>query len=221
MVRFSLGIQLDKGFKGRFNNYVQKTVRKKIARAVPTISATIQEGVQAIVHNALTGSEAYASLLGGELQHELGVPEAQSRIDAVIDSWVEGIEVEAAVGAGDVLMILTIGVIREDYSEVLHLSEASYTYNSKNLARDVTIPWLAWLLLEGDSRIVGDYYYDDVTSGRSRTGTGLMRKRSGASWGVPSQFAGNASNNFATDALNEVEDDILVLATKTIQGVIK
>ena len=47
-----------------------------------------------------------------------------------------------------------------------------------------------------------------------------MVERQNASWGVPSQFAGTENNNFATRALETINDEIDVLVRREIVKVL-
>ena len=66
------------------------------------------------------------------------------------------------------------------------------------------LPWLEWLLLRGNTVIVGGYSYEPAPDGRS--GGGFMQF--GGSWRIPPQFAGFPDNNFITRALENRNDQI-------------
>ena len=78
------------------------------------------------------------------------------------------------------------------------------------------LPWLEWLLLEGQSIIVKNYEVLYTKSASSRSGMALMQP-SKSSWRVPSQFAGTEKNNWTTRAINSVEDNIYIIIQKNIE----
>ena len=102
---------------------------------------------------------------------------------------------------------------RNDYSDVISVPEAVFVTE-----KGVKLEWLRWLLLEGDKRIVSNYFFKK--SSRGRAGGGIMAERQNASWGVPSQFAGTENNNFATRALETINDEIDVLVRREIVKVL-
>ena len=63
------------------------------------------------------------------------------------------------------------------------------------------MPWLDWLITEGDKPIVKGYKYVNDVIGRS--GQGIMKQQNGESWRVPPEFAGDINDNFITRALDE------------------
>ena len=48
-----------------------------------------------------------------------------------------------------------------------------------------------------------------------------MIQRTNASWGVPAEFAGTANDNFATRALDGLNDDIDIIVRREIVKVVK
>jgi hypothetical protein len=69
------------------------------------------------------------------------------------------------------------------------------------------LPWLQWLLLEGNATIVRNYTVSFGPNRFSRTGFALMRP-SLQSWKVPSEFAGTINDNWITRAIDGAESNI-------------
>jgi hypothetical protein len=96
------------------------------------------------------------------------------------------------------------------------LPEATYV-----TAKGTPIPWLDWLILQGDRIIVLGYDVDfDLTPAeraRSRTGMALMERGSG--WRVPPEFSGTAESNFLTRAFDgpAVEEMVAEIVVGEIQ----
>mgnify|MGYP003646261604 FL=1 len=89
------------------------------------------------------------------------------------------------------------------------MSSAAAEFTAQNKRGQGTpLEWLKWLLLEGDRVIVANYRFEPSNKGTSRTGEGIMIKTRGGGWNVPPQFAGVDNDNFATRALEGIQDTI-------------
>ena len=207
-------IKLEGGFASKFKKNVVEEISKKIRRETPNIKKSITERVRQLVRDRLVATEEYGSIVGGKLKGELGIPDSSLRIIAVVDAWVNGIQVETKAGTTPLLLI-DIGVIASDYGDVLSLPEATYTYSSVRGGGE--IPWLEWLLLEGDRRIVNRYEFTPNIRRGSRTGMGIMKTKKRGFWQVPSEFSGTAVDNFATRALGNVGEAIDKIVEKAVK----
>ena len=210
-------IELPSGFKHGFTSYVISTIFKRIRASVQTIRDEIRGNVRHAVRAALIETPEHRSLLGGKLQAELGVPQPEGRLITIIETWINGIEVETQVKKGPFLTI-DIGILRSSYEDVLSLPAATYSYSSRHTEGE--IPWLRWLLLEGDKRIVQKYVFKPVRKG-SRTGLGIMAETKQGGWRVPPEFAGTELNNFATRALEDIDTSIDKIVEKAIKRSLK
>tara|TARA_R110002020_G_scaffold33193_1_gene101375 strand:+ start:2816 stop:3463 length:648 start_codon:yes stop_codon:yes gene_type:complete len=199
-----LSIRLDP-FEEEFKQYVSSQLRKVLTSKAASMRSRIEQKIRAATRQLLVESPEYVSLLGGKLQAELGVPESLQRISAVIDQWISNISVTVVAGKSPLLTV-EIGVIQSDYQDVLSLPAATYSYTSSR-SGPVDIPWLEWLLLEGDKRIVRKYSFAPIQRG-SRTGLGIMIKDRVSGWQVPAEYSGTASNNFAIRALESLDKKI-------------
>jgi|2_EtaG_2_1085320.scaffolds.fasta_scaffold00016_25 hypothetical protein len=192
------------GIRGQLFSNVNKEITRIVKRNSVKVSRNIKEHVEKLLRSAIVGSPEYESFFGGKLQAELGVPDP-SVIDTVIEQWMSGVTVKFLQGEGR-FGTLSIGMIEDDYSDVLTLPDATYSYSSRKGGG--LIDWLRFLLLEGSNVIVRDYDFTDSTKRGSRTGLGIMVGRSGGSWKVPDQFAGTAGDNFVLRALQEIDTEI-------------
>jgi len=202
-------LELSPSLDAEFEKYIVKELSKQLKKKSQIISQRIQEPLQNVVRESIMATPEYRSLHGGKLQGELGVTAPAIRIEAVINTWVSHIFVEAKVALRPLLSI-EIGFLEEGYGDVLSLREASYDYEKG------TIPWLQWLLLEGDKRIVRSYKFSPITR-NSRTGLGIMTPSGRRGWQVPAEFSGTETNNFATRAFDGVDTKI----EKIVESVIR
>tara|TARA_R100000306_G_C4366557_1_gene137920 strand:- start:816 stop:1466 length:651 start_codon:yes stop_codon:yes gene_type:complete len=210
-------IALDSNFASKFNKNVVKDISTTIKSQAEKIRTTVSDQLRHAVREALVATPEYHSILSGKLKAQLGIPQSDLRIITIIDTWVNNISVKVKTGKSPFLAI-EIGMIKDDYGDVLSLSAAQYTYQSKRSKGD--IPWLRWLLLEGDRRIITKYEFSRSTRG-SRTGMGIMISKERGSWQVPPEFSGTAVDNFATRALGNIESVIDQIVEKTVKGVLK
>ena len=202
-------LELSPSLDSEFKKYIGKELKRQLKKRSVTISQRIQEPLQKLVRESIIVTPEYRSLHGGKLQAELGVTSPAIRIEAIINTWVSHIFVAAKVSDNPLLSI-EIGFLEQGYTDVLSLPEASYGYEKGE------IPWLEWLLLEGDKRIVRSYKFSPTQRG-SRTGLGIMVPAARAGWQVPPEFSGTETNNFATRAFDGVDTKI----EKIVESVIR
>ena len=210
-------IGLRSNFSSTFQNNVVREISKNVKRKAPRIKTIITEQIRKAVREALVSTPEYQSILQGKLKAELGIPQSDTRIITIIDTWVNNISVKVK-SAKSPLLLIDIGIIQDDYGDVLSLPAAQYTYQSKHGQGE--IPWLKWLLLEGDKRIITKYEFSSNPRG-SRTGMGIMVRKSRGSWQVPPEFSGTSVDNFATRALGNIESAIDKIVEKAVKDAFK
>lgn len=171
----------------------------------------INRRVGEICAELIKNTDAYSQLLSGDLLGELGVPEVQARLGAILEQIKQSCHVELTMitKAGKSLRGgIVVKMIRSDFLDILGLPEAEYITE-----KDVTIPWLNWLLTQGDKIIVIGYDVKlNLTAKErhaSRTGLGLMRPGSG--WRVSPAYSGTVDNNFITKAFDSLAVERLLL----------
>jgi len=181
---------------------LQQDVSQTINRAIPLITKQVQD----LVGSAIRSSNEYQSLQNGKLRFEFGIPDP-SIVDKVIDTWVNNINVDitkisitnAGLSGG-----FSIGMIASDFQDVLSLTDAQIIDTDKGYS----LPWLQWLLLDGNKVLVKDYKVVLGPNPYSRTGYALMRENSSSGWRVPAEFAGTAANNWVTRSIDNLSDAI-------------
>jgi hypothetical protein len=183
-------------FDNEFSKKVKKELQAKVASIMVKAAKAIKQKLEIEVYNAILTSQTWQAVKGGVLRGELGIQNVSS-IDNILDTWAKGIQVEYERNTE--FGILKIGMIRSDYSDVLSLPQSSFPYVSSRGGG--IIEWLRWLLLESTQTIVAGYEFDPRNGGR--TGLGIMVK-TGGGWSVPPQYAGSATDNFATRSLQDI-----------------
>lgn len=210
-------IKLDSNFSSTFHKNVVAEIAEKIKKESVKIKSTITDKLRNTVRDSLMATEEYQSIVHGKLRAELGIPNSQPRVIEVVDTWINNMVVKVKASKDPFLQI-EIGILQADYGDVLALPAAQYTYSSRRGGG--TIPWLKWLLLEGTRRIIARYEFSNNPRG-SRTGTGIMISKEKSAWQVPSEFSGTDVNNFATRALDGIENKIDNIVETAIKGQLK
>lgn len=174
----------------------------------------IIDKIKRVVADRIKAAPEYSDLISKtQIRAEIGLVDGQSKLDNIIKIFVDGIRVDTVPFRRSGKTIkgeLVISIIREDYADVLNTPSATYTYFSKRYNKEVTIPWLEWLLIAGNEILVYNFkvrFGNDLKG--SRTGQAVMAKDNfGAGWHVPGQYTGFADDNFVTRALDGIEQDL-------------
>lgn len=207
-------IQLERGFAQKFEKQVRLEVRNKILKSLPRAIANIEKSIRILVINSLEAAPEYQSIAGGILRHQFGLVDGAARIANIVQQFADEIQVTFVPGLGDFGGI-KIGILETSYSRVLSLPASEFVTE-----KGKPLEWLRWLLQEGGNRIVIGYSFKDGSAARSRTGSGIMIERQGSAWSVPVQFQGTDNNNFATRALEDLEDNIEVIVRRELARII-
>lgn len=192
-------------------------LNRVITKAVPNIQTAIQNRSRVFFE---TSKEARA-LIHGPLNAHFGIPKGEEayRVGAIIQTVINNIEVTSKkvsvlgyrLGGG-----ITVGAIVADFSDVLNHPEATITTDKGEV-----LPWLHWLLLEGDRIIIADYNirFGNYSSNKfnSRSEQAIMYKSGTGMWRVPPQYSGTANNNWLTRAIFDVSAAYVDMVGQVIQ----
>lgn len=179
----------------------------------------IQTKIRAAVKNALQAQPEYEALTRGNLRYELGVPDSQNRADSIIDTWINNMSLEKSIIKMNNQGLsggFSLSMISSDFADVLMLPAATVTDESNGYS----LPWLKWLLLDGGKIIVKDYSVVFGPNRASRTGFAIMKKDKSSNWRVPPEFAGTISNNWATRAIDSLDESISNIIQEEIERAI-
>jgi len=191
-------------FDKEFEKNIIKEINKKIASVMQTVTQSIKEKLKIELIQAIGSSPTWVAVKSDILRGELGIANVSS-LDNILEVWGDGIQVSYIPGV-KTLGVIKIGMIASDYSDVLSLPESTIIAVGKRNGSVELLEWLRWLLLESTQVIIADYDFYPK-SGAGRTGLGIMVK-SGGGWQVPPQYAGSATDNFATRSLQDIKDVI-------------
>lgn len=176
----------------------------------------IKKDLPSIVSEAIISEPEYSSLLSGQLKFELGIPNASSKISSLINMWISNMVIDYKPPTStnsSIRASFSAKLIRANFSDVLGIDEA---YINDSL-RGYSLPWLEWLLLDGNAIVVPNYEVVMGSNPRSRTGSAIM-KGSTSSWKVPDQFSGTISDNWITRAISNSQDKIQNLLERALKA---
>lgn len=163
---------------------------------------------KSIVENDDTGRAIY----NGELSHMLGFPkdskERLIKITETISSSIKVIHKPFRWTGNRVVGEFFIGIGKDDFKDILSLPEAYIPYTSEGYSSNI-LPWLDWLLIQGNNLLTEDYIYLSRSSISSRSGFGIMVKKEGQSWKIPPEYAGTVKNNWIIRGLTSEEAQTL------------
>jgi hypothetical protein len=187
---------------------ILRSFQSKLNSATHRAAPAIRERIRDACGQFLKGSNEYQSILKGELLAELGIPDVAHRLEGIVDAIKNGVEVSAVpvqIRGRKLYGGLVLKMIRRDFEDLLQLAEAKYISQPSR----EEIPWLKWLIVEGDAVIILNYHvlYDLSPEQRlrSRTGMAVMRPQAGASWRVPPEYSGTLDDNWITRAFDGAE----------------
>ncbi len=176
---------------------IKNVLRSSINSALHLAAMDVRQGLMSMIDGLFTSSPEYQSLLGGDLQAEFGLADASAALDSIKNALQASVNVSVVPVAtiGTTLRGgLNINMIRSTFEDLLSLPEASYQGNN------FEVPWLDWLLMQGDRIIVAGYHItynlSDAQQRNSMSGVAIMEK--GGGWRVPPRFAGTPENNWIT-----------------------
>lgn len=173
----------------------------------------IRSPFQSLVFNIISTYPDYLELVGNpSIVGELGLVRSTSKLQRLLTTLTNNLTIQIEkprISAGKLIGSSQILVIRNDYSEILHLAEASFTSEG-----GYVVEWLKHLLLDGTRKVIRQYDFRGEI-GRGRTGMGFMVKGNG--WSVPPQIAGIRSDNFITRAIDAGGDQIIDLMEQTLE----
>lgn len=196
-----INIKINKALAGELNSRFKKQKEKLL------------NTIKGIVYNAIRSCPEIDSLSNGELKLDFGltVDPSSAIINAIVSS-VEVIVTPFSANGGTISKGgITILIQPNDYQNLLGLSVSQQPIESGG-----SLPWLEWLLLEGDSIIIANFGVEYSNEAKGRAGPARMTS-SNRPFRVNPNFSGTRDDNFITRALKTYFPQI----EKAIAGVLK
>lgn len=187
-------------------NNILKAILPEAKNLMDEALSKIKTLLPPLVNSAITNSSEYRSLLDGQLKYEFGIPDAASKLAGLLNIWSNNLNQvynPPTIQNGQIKASFSVNMIRVDFSDVLYTDYAIM----QDSIRGYNLPWLQWLLLEGNRTLVSNYQVTIGPHKSSRTGMAIMSPNK-KSWRVPSAYAGTEINNWITRALDSIDPQI-------------
>lgn len=211
-MKFSIKIlESDKQISNEILNALIPEVNTYLKNSLQKIRSELPSLIMTILQN----TDTYTALMGGQLQYEFGIPDPSNSLKEIFSIWSNNIKIDykaPTISNNKIKGSFSVSIIRSDFADVLS-SDASLVIDN---LRGYSLPWLEWLLLDGNQIIVPKQQVVIGPNKNSRTGFAIMRE-SNKAWRVPSQFAGTITNNWITRAIDDNESIIDQLLQKAFE----
>lgn len=204
-----------------FRQALQKEIAERFSAFLTSINTELKREIKKLVGEALEDSPEYQSILGGILREHFGIANPGEVLAEIVQFIKSTVAVRKTSPAGFYDIGGIQAAVLADVYELLGLKASSYiSYSKRN--GELIIPWLSWLLLDGDELIIADYEINfDKSRASSRTGNAIMVKagknRRSRGWKVPNQFSGTVGNNWISRSLEPVIPKIQALVYSTCE----
>ena len=198
------------------NKMILDSLRVELDRTMQKSAQQLPAKIRPLLSDALKQEPEYSSLKSGNLRFEFGRPDS-SAIDDVVEKIASTITINASPikisGAGLSGGFTLTAIKTDDINGIINDSSAIM----EDTARGYSLPWLEWLLFRGNQTIIKGYGVKLGPNNNSRTGNAIM-VRSDGSWRVPAEFAGTASSNWTTRAVDRLESTIYKIIQSTVES---
>jgi hypothetical protein len=196
------------------NSKISSNMLKALTDELKTIISKkkprIESEIKSVIRTALMKSPEIESLVSGKLKLDFGLDFNPSNelVDAIIGAtYVYFRSFKLTLnGASNALSIY---IQPSDFANLLNQQ-----FGQVITEKGVSLPWLSWLLTEGDAIIITQYGVEYGPSSTSRSGGAIMKP--GGVFKVDSAFSGTTDDNFITRALEGYEDKIKEIIRKNI-----
>lgn len=183
----------------------------------PPLAGKIKRDIVANIGDIFSFSPEYQSIISGDLSINFGIPsgEAQQKLKVIVETLARSTMIDfipLRQRAKQITGGFRISAFQSDFADILSLAE-SYQKTDKGQQ----LPWLEWLLLEGDRVIISEYFFLPGSFKQSRTGGGIMAFDTLKHWRVPPQYSGTVRNNWITRTVTAYIDDIGIIIEQAIK----
>lgn len=196
------------------NIKVEANILKSMYEGVKNIlfksKPNIESRVKQLVREALYKCPEIESLQGGKLKFDFGLDNdpTQEIIEAIVASTYVYFKNFKLVKNG-YSNVLSVYIQPSDFINLFSLSSASIVTE-----KGVELPWLSWLLTQGDTILITQHHVTYGAYPDGRTGGAIMKP--GGVFKVDSKFSGTPDDNFITRALEKYQQQIVDTIGKSL-----
>lgn len=187
----------------------------QVTRYMNNAIQKLKSNISPIVETAIRTSPEYDAILAGKLKYELGIPDPGNKLEGLISIWLNNIEFnynKPIISNNKIKSSFSVNMIRTDFSDVLSTDFAKVI----DTVRGYELPWLQWLVLDGNKTIISEYEVLFGQNRASRTGFAIMTP-SNKSWKVPNSYAGTIGDNWITRAIDSATPQIQETLNKAFE----
>ena len=187
-----------------FKKMVMQAIADHINSIAIKIAADVTETIKPLVYDAVHDCHEMQALRSSDLRAAMGLnpPQARDVSKQIAESVSSSLIVESGkVTPKNLSTMISIYVQPAGLDNVLSVGGSTVDYTSTE-GKQVTIPWLDWLLTEGDRILVSGFSLE-LGQGLGRSWGGRMVEAPTGSWRIEPQYAGTLTDNFVTRALAE------------------
>jgi len=188
-------------------NSILKALLPEVDKYFKKSINNLKSSLPVVIQKAISNTPEYSSIQSGILRYNFGIPDPNSKLSGLIDIWSNNIQInytQPIISRNSIKCNISAGMIKIDFSDVLY-TEYAIVVDS---IRGYSLPWLEWLLLEGNKTIIKNQKIIFGPNKASRTGFAIMRDSQTSSWKVPSQYAGTQNDNWITKAIDDAALEI-------------
>lgn len=184
---------------------ILEAMRTQLNKIFPQVVDRIRNDISLHLQSIYKNTSTYKSLLNGELQAHFGLPyvEAVIKLNSIVETLGKSVQVDftrLSIRGNTIHGGLNIYAIQADMEDILSLDDANVVTEKQQV-----LPWLEWLLVEGDRIIVHNYVIRFGGYVSSRSGKALMFESKGGVWRVPPKYSGTLSDNWITRTISDYE----------------
>lgn len=199
----------------QISNLIANTLKPEVDKVLSIAGKKSVEKIKPLLADGLRSEPEYQSLTSGKLRLEFGIPNPGS-IDSIINKLADTATVEVSsskITSNGISGNFRVTALKSDDMNGLLSDNDAVVIDAE---RGYTLPWLSWLLYEGNKPVVKNYQVRLGNNPFSRTGMAIMVDSSD-SWRVPPEFAGTVNNNWTTRAIDRISNQIIDILRKSIE----
>jgi len=195
----------------KFRKKVLDNVRRSYRSTYPKIRNSLKTFLTEQLKTEFYANKTVDSISNGILKGELGLTTPEANLEAILQKMISTINITVSAPADlKTIMSIRLEAVRDDFQDLLALGAATqdWTDRQNKEVRGEPLPWLEWLLLEGNNVIVADFRVTHK-KGLGRSGElAIMEPVDGSFWRVPPSYQGTITDNFILDIVVKVKKEM-------------
>ena len=207
---------------GPLQEAVRSYVKQRATKTYRQVEASVLQKVREKIRSRLLSSNVTQSLLSGKLKSDFGLTNsvAARAVSKIIDYVSDNVKVSLKYSfKGANIATFSLDLLPMGTKELSMLPEGNYVSTGKFGGGDVT--WLTWLVTQGTTVVIGDYYVFENPEGNTRAGSVMQKATKRDGFRVDPSFAGTVDDNFVIRALQPIIPEIKDQVFRTFSEALK